>query len=46
MTYQVTCPVCGHHDDIEDLDDVLDRQAEHREEYGDHHIFEFVLIPA
>lgn len=44
MTYRVTCPVCGFHAEIEDLDAVLERQENHRAEYGDHHLLDFELI--
>ncbi len=41
MTYHVTCAECELDETLETVDDILDRQAEHRRERSDDHVLEF-----
>lgn len=44
MTYIVTCSECVFQYEMEEVEDVLDFQEEHRAEYGERHILEFQMI--
>lgn len=44
MAYLVTCPVCRLLTELDDADEVLEFQEEHRAAYGDHHVLEYALL--
>lgn len=41
MGYSVSCAACDFEATFETVDEVLDRQAEHRAKYSDEHVLEF-----
>ena len=41
--YHVSCAECGLDETLHSVDDVLDRQAEHRRERSDAHVLEFEI---
>lgn len=41
MVYQVSCAECGLNETMETVDEILDRQAEHRREHSNDHVLEF-----
>ena len=41
VAYHVSCSACDFEATIETVDDILDRQAEHRREHSDDHVLEF-----
>ena len=41
MGYHVSCAECGLDETLRTVDDVLDRQAEHRRERSGAHVLEF-----
>lgn len=43
MGYRVSCAECDLDEAIATVDDILDRQAEHRREYSDAHVLEFEI---
>ena len=41
MDYQASCAECDLDETIETVNEILNRQAEHRREYSDDHVLEF-----
>lgn len=44
MTYIVSRSECALRDEIEDSEEVLERQEQHRAKYGFNHVLEFHLV--
>ena len=44
MTYIVTCPECAFEYEMEEVEDVLDFQEEHRADRSERHILEFQMV--
>lgn len=44
MVYLVSCTACDLEDEIETLEDVLNRQESHEAKFGSDHFVEFELL--